>query len=51
MVNQAVLKKKILKFKINQHQHVIPASVYNESKHRPHKHSSRLLKGADQQVL
>ena len=47
------LNKETVKFKIDTGVDVtvIPASVYNESKHGPLTHSTRLLKGADQQVL
>ena len=47
------LNKETVKFKIDTGANVtvIPASVYNESKHGPLTHSTRLLKGADQQVL
>ena len=47
------LCKQTLKFKIDTGADVtvIPASVYNESKHGPLTHSSHLLKGANQQVL
>ena len=47
------LNKQTLKFKIDTGADVtvIPASMYNKFKHGPLEHNSRLLKGADQQVL